>query len=149
VVTTSPDDWWRIPGDVWEGARGCGVFEWMPNLCHVPPQGGKGRTARFRLGRAQLPRAQPDHVEGHRSDEMLQMRFRQPNIASPAQTTATDALRVRALDPCSRRILALNSAVSCRCRAAWIASWWVCGRTVSWRGALFAQVRAWRAGQTR
>jgi hypothetical protein len=32
--------------------------------------------------------------------------------------------------------------------AAWIASWWACGRTVSWRGACFAHVQAWRVGQT-
>jgi hypothetical protein len=36
---------------------------------------------------------------------MPEMRFRQPNIARLAQATAADALRVRALNPCSRHIL--------------------------------------------
>jgi hypothetical protein len=51
--------------------------------------------------------------------------------------------------PARRAYWAVNAAVSCRCRAAWIASCWACGRTVSWRGASFAQVHAWRAGQAR
>jgi hypothetical protein len=36
---------------------------------------------------------------------MVEMRFRQPDFARPAQATAADALLVRALDPCPRRIL--------------------------------------------
>src|SRR6266851_3315222 len=32
---------------------------------------------------------------------------------------------------------ALNSGVFCRWRAAWIASWWAWGRTVSCRGGVF------------
>jgi hypothetical protein len=43
----------------------------------------------------------------------------------------------------------LNSGVSCRRRAAWIASWWACGRTVSWHGASLARVHAWRTGHAR
>jgi hypothetical protein len=38
--------------------------------------------------------------------------------------------------PARRAYWAVNAAVSCRCRAAWIASCWACGRTVSWRGRL-------------
>jgi hypothetical protein len=63
------------------------------------PQGAKGRTARFSLKRAQPPRAHPDHGEGDRGDERLQMRICEPNIAGPAQATAPDPLGVRAFDP--------------------------------------------------
>jgi hypothetical protein len=51
--------------------------------------------------------------------------------------------------PARRAYSTVNSAVSCRGRAAWIASWKACGRTVSWRGASLAWVHAGRTGQAR
>jgi hypothetical protein len=44
---------------------------------------------------------------------------------------------------------AVNAGVSWRCRAAWSASGWTCGRTVSGRGAPCAAVQARRVGQAR
>jgi hypothetical protein len=51
--------------------------------------------------------------------------------------------------PARRAYSTVNWAVSCRCRAAWIASWKACGRTVSWRGAPVARVHVGRTGQAR
>jgi hypothetical protein len=59
--------------------------------------------------------------------------------------------------PCERRLstparsayCAVNCGVSWRCRAAWSASWWTGGRTVSWRGAAWAEVHALRVGHAR
>jgi hypothetical protein len=51
--------------------------------------------------------------------------------------------------PARRAYWGLKAAVSCRWRAAWIASWCACGRTVSWRGASLAEVHARRAGHAR
>ena len=51
--------------------------------------------------------------------------------------------------PARRAYWVANSAVSCRCREAWMASWKTCGRTVSWWGASLAWVHAWRTGQPR
>jgi hypothetical protein len=96
-----------------------GEFTGEGPLCGCHPQSGKGRTARFRLGRAQPPLAQPDHIEGHRGDEVLQMGLGQPHVPRPAQPTTADPLRVRALDPGPLwAYWALNAAVSWRCRAA-------------------------------
>jgi hypothetical protein len=58
--------------------------------CHL--QGGKERAAGFRQGRAQPPLAQPDYIEDYHGNEMLQMGFGQPDVPSPAQPTAANAL---------------------------------------------------------
>ena len=79
------------------------------HLWRRPQQSGEGRAARVGRERTHPPRPQPHHVEGYRSDDMLEMRFRQPNIASPAHATAENALRVRALVPCSRRVEGMTS----------------------------------------
>ena len=51
--------------------------------------------------------------------------------------------------PARRAYCARNSGVSCRWRAAWSASWYTWGFTVSWRGASGDEVHAWRVGQAR
>ena len=60
-----------------------GEFICEATLCSSHPQGSKGRTAGFGRGRAQPPLPQPDHVEGHRYDHMLQMGLRQPEVPGP------------------------------------------------------------------
>jgi hypothetical protein len=61
---------------------------------------------------------------------------------------AADGLRVPS-PPARAAYWAVNSAVSCRCRTAWLASWWSGGRTVSRRSPLLAQMHAWPTGQAR
>src|SRR5262249_23311886 len=56
-------------------------------------------TASLGQGGVQPPLTQPDDIEGYGREQMLQMRLGEPEIPSPAQTTASDTLRVRALDP--------------------------------------------------
>jgi hypothetical protein len=69
-------------------------------LCGGCPQGGKGSTARFRSGRAQPPLAQPDHVQGHRGDEMLQVGFSQPEVPGLAEAAPPDGLCVPSTPAC-------------------------------------------------
>ena len=69
-------------------------------------QGGKSPCAARRAGNIRQPGQHPDDVKGHRCDDVLQPRFRQPTVACLAQPRNPYALRQAALHAGSNRILA-------------------------------------------
>jgi hypothetical protein len=80
---------------------------------------------------------------------LLEVRARQVDVPTPAQSKAPDPLREAALHTCPQGILGFEFlrllALPRRLDGLVV----VCGRTVSWRGAACAEVQARRVGHAR